>query len=490
MTLSSSTYAPLTYSGNGLTTSFSVTFQFYEIAVTHIDANATETLWTEGTEYTLSGGSGFTGTVTVITAPPAAGESLRIDRMTARNQVISYDVENTALENALQTSLDRSYMIMQEEAYNIDQLQGDPAAQWFTGSGVPSSSLGSIYDMYLDTLTGDVYGPKTVSGWGVSVANIIGPQGIQGIQGNDGSGSGDMTQATYDPTSINEQLVGLTATQTLTNKTITQPILTLNQGAAPTPTGEGNIQWDTNDDRIVVGDGAATKIFSDDDIVQARTNHTGTQLLSTISDAGSLAALNEVDHAQMTAKTQGSVIYYGSGGAASELVAGTAGQILQTNGSGQNPSWADVQAGGKVLQVVQGSSNSQTTISSTSLTDTGLSAVITPSSASSQVLIFASHPLVGMDTGTDTFDENPPDEWGVGYALLRGGSSIIATQTVSATEDSSNFLRITSTSFCYLDGPNTTSATTYKTQARMGRTDQDAVYIYTPSYMILMEIST
>ena len=41
---------------------------------------------------------------------------------------------------------------------------------------------------------------------------------------------GDMNTAVYDPTTIAEQLVGLTATQTLTNKTLTSPSIT-------TPTG-------------------------------------------------------------------------------------------------------------------------------------------------------------------------------------------------------------------------------------------------------------
>lgn len=41
------------------------------------------------------------------------------------------------------------------------------------------------------------------------------------------SNSGDMMKATYDPANIGEQLVGLTAVQTLTNKTLTTP--TVNQ---------------------------------------------------------------------------------------------------------------------------------------------------------------------------------------------------------------------------------------------------------------------
>ncbi len=40
------------------------------------------------------------------------------------------------------------------------------------------------------------------------------------------SAGGDMAAATYDPATIAEQLVGLTATQVLTNKTLTSPIMT------------------------------------------------------------------------------------------------------------------------------------------------------------------------------------------------------------------------------------------------------------------------
>ncbi len=55
--------------------------------------------------------------------------------------------------------------------------------------------------------------------------------------------------------------VGVTDTQTITNKTLTTPTLILSQSASPTPTAEGDIRWDTDDDVIVVGDGASQKIF-------------------------------------------------------------------------------------------------------------------------------------------------------------------------------------------------------------------------------------
>ncbi|HYE58566.1 MAG TPA: hypothetical protein VD948_08675 [Rhodothermales bacterium] len=51
------------------------------------------------------------------------------------------------------------------------------------------------------------------------------------------------------------------AIEALSNLTLTQPTLVLKQSAAPAPTAEGDIQWDTDDNVIKVGDGAATQII-------------------------------------------------------------------------------------------------------------------------------------------------------------------------------------------------------------------------------------
>ena len=97
---------------------------------------------------------------------------------------------------------------------------------------------------------------------------------------------------------VTGDVVGTTDTQTLTNKTIE-----LKQGTGVSPTAEGDIQWDTDDDKLKVGDGSATKTFSDDSYTLDRTNHTGTQTLSTISDSGTAAAKD-------TGKTIGDVPQY------------------------------------------------------------------------------------------------------------------------------------------------------------------------------------
>jgi hypothetical protein len=57
----------------------------------------------------------------------------------------------------------------------------------------------------------------------------------------------------------------LTGSETLTNKVIVQPVLTLEQGASVAPTTEGRIAWDTDDDKLKVGTGSGTKTFSPDD---------------------------------------------------------------------------------------------------------------------------------------------------------------------------------------------------------------------------------
>ncbi len=71
----------------------------------------------------------------------------------------------------------------------------------------------------------------------------------------------------------------------LTNTTIVTPTLTLRQSASPTPTTNGEVRWDNDDFKFVVGDGAGgQKFFSNDTFVLARANHTGTQAATTIGN--------------------------------------------------------------------------------------------------------------------------------------------------------------------------------------------------------------
>lgn len=107
-----------------------------------------------------------------------------------------------------------------------------------------------------------------------------------GLSGTSYDGSAPVTIA------VDGTVVTLTGTQTLTNKTLDSPTITLKQSAAPTPTAEGDIQWDTDGNFIVVGNGANQTIFPSTTSTHTLTNKTIVAANNTITTAasGTLAA--------------------------------------------------------------------------------------------------------------------------------------------------------------------------------------------------------
>lgn len=65
---------------------------------------------------------------------------------------------------------------------SIGELPGGSSSgsSFLHGSGVPSSSLGSNDDFYLDTDNNRLYGPKTAGAWGSGVL-LVGPAGSDGV---------------------------------------------------------------------------------------------------------------------------------------------------------------------------------------------------------------------------------------------------------------------------------------------------------------------
>ena len=62
---------------------------------------------------------------------------------------------------------------------------GQDGAEWFTGSGAPSGSLGDVGDFYINSLNGDYYEKTGVSTWTIR-GNLKGPQGAIGVTGATG----------------------------------------------------------------------------------------------------------------------------------------------------------------------------------------------------------------------------------------------------------------------------------------------------------------
>jgi hypothetical protein len=185
--------------------------------------------------------------------------------------------------------------------------------------------------------------------------------------------------------------------------------------------------------------------------------------------------------------TTGDTIYSSSGSTPARLGIGSTGQVLTV--AGGVPSWATPSAGGggKVLQVVQGTTTTETTITSTSLTDTTITATITPTLSTSKILVMITSHVASYRDADGQYS---------GAAVLRGGTTIMNYGTdkfggIGAGLSNFVFNRRFST-INYLDSPATTSATTYKLQASISTTANSAYITFqggsSPSTIILMEI--
>ena len=114
---------------------------------------------------------------------------------------------------------------------------------------------------------------------------------------------------------------------------------------------------------------------------------------------------------------------------------------------------------GSVIQVVSATTTSPVSTTTTTYTDSGLTASITPTSASSKILVLVSQQL--------EIDSSTKDS-GAGLRILRG-----ATHIYGGRERYEFYLDATGATranlygkvpLMYLDSPSTTSSTTYKTQ--------------------------
>ena len=121
MTLSSTSVKSL-YNGDSSTKAFATGFIFWnssELQVILVSSSGSETTWTEGTQYSVTGGGGATGTVTASTTPvdytPASGKQLLIRSALEDIQATSLPAGGVFPSTAVEQELDRIVRRLQEK---------------------------------------------------------------------------------------------------------------------------------------------------------------------------------------------------------------------------------------------------------------------------------------------------------------------------------------------------------------------------------------
>jgi hypothetical protein len=191
-----------------------------------------------------------------------------------------------------------------------------------------------------------------------------------------------------------------------------------------------NYGWTTPDNTALVKDGA----------LAIRT--LGSSVDTTTKALNPSTTLGDIEYRSATANTN------------TRLPVGTTGQVLTV--SGGVPTWATpAGGGGKVLQVITASAGAEVVSTSTTYADTGVSATITPTSATSKILVIANQNgnLKNADTG-------------LRIRLVRGSTELTIIDSATTHTGTSATNHSGGSAITYLDEPATTSATTYKTQFR------------------------
>lgn len=186
----------------------------------------------------------------------------------------------------------------------------------------------------------------------------------------------------------------------------------------------------------------------------------------------------------MVAKTivdaKGDLIAATAADTVARLAVGTNGQTLVADSStATGLKWATPAAGGKVLQVVSANTSTYVYSSSSTYADTGLTATITPTLATSKILVLITHNGVQKHNNTN-----------VNMKLLRAGSDIALLSSSGGDTNNTDRNDFGTMGITYLDNPATTSATIYKTQyASAANTSYALLQVGSAvSSIVLMEI--
>ena len=228
MTITSTTTS-VAYTGNDVTVAFAVTFPFFGTGSTaelrvieRVIATGAETVKTNVTDYTVTGGQGSTGTVTAMSAPASTVQWI-IERDTTKTQETDYTANDPFPAETHEAALDRVTAIAQETDADASRALRFPVTDSSSLSAeIPNSVDRANARLGFDSNGGPVAVTSDVSG---VAATAFGTSFVQAANAGAGNAvlfvkGSDIASATTITIPTDGNYFDVTGTTTITGMTV------------------------------------------------------------------------------------------------------------------------------------------------------------------------------------------------------------------------------------------------------------------------------
>jgi hypothetical protein len=227
--------------------------------------------------------------------------------------------------------------------------------------------------------------------------------------------------------------------------------------AAVTAPAEGNFAFTKDTNSLWYYDGAAWVASGATGDIEGVTAGVG------ISGGGTSGTVTVTNSMATAIDAKGDLVVGTGADTFSRLAVGTNGHTLVADSAeATGLKWAAPAGGGKVLQVVQATTSTETLITATSMQDTGITCTITPTLSTSKVLVLINGQVYAYKVSNGATGD---------FQIVRGATAVLVCDGTTGnfafgTKVGANTIETAHIiSTAYLDSPATTSATTYKLQA-------------------------